>query len=553
MTPAPKPTILTRSIQDPTMQSALPRSAPRPAPEFADPASAKAWLQHVPLANVAAAQRQLLAQVEEFNRFGSPAPNRLATLEALREAVHFVQIEQARRFINRALPMAETEGAVFADTLALWEQMRLGYLRCVDAIEAKEPGLRGQGALACQRALALGGLKMFHFHRAYRQVPKQEWRALHQTYARAEALKAADTPVKDYLNRDVHDTSPRIAYVRALLMGMANPNELSQRQLTFVAFLLERWSEKVGISAHPIVEEVDTPPLIVDLEGESSPERGGPKAGQPRYLDTQRISKSLRSRIGLLRKGESPARLGLGEDCVQPSCEQLLVFLYRQWCQTRQPRASERKRVSEVAQVCNDMAAVHYYVSGKAFRQPEQAQARSMRQSDELAAFGHVRSREDDAYGAVQGFQLEPWRLLDESALGLKMMRSASTPGKRYMHGQLVAVRPADAKGFMLAQVRWLSQSEEGDLYAGVRLLPGLPAAAAVRASGLNARDSQYVQALSLTAVAALNSPPALVLPAGWYKPKRVLDVHIDSAVQVELAEVLERGSDFERVSYGVL
>jgi hypothetical protein len=200
------------------------------------------------------------------------------------------------------------------------------------------------------------------------------------------------------------------------------------------------------------------------------------------------------------------------------------------------------------------MAAVHYYVSGKAFRQPEGgAQALSARQRDEIATFGRVSTREDEAYSAAHGFQLEHWQLLDESALGLKMMRSAGTPGKRYMHGQLVAVRPADAKGFMLAQVRWLAQSEDGDLYAGVRLLPGLPAATAVRAAGVNVRDAQYVQALSLTAVPALNSPPALVLPAGWYKPKRVIDVYIDTPVQVELAEVLERGSDFERVAYGVL
>ena len=535
------------------MQSPLPRRAAGAAPEFVDPAGAKAWLENVPLANVAAAQRQLLAQVEEFNRFATPSANRLATLERLREAVHFVQIEQARRFINRALPMAEAEGAVFADTLALWEQMRLGYLRCVDAIEAKEPGMRGQGALACQRALALAGLKMFHFHRAYRQVPREEWRALHRMYARAEALKVSETPVKDYLNRDVHDTSPRIAYMRALLLGMANPNELSQRQLTFVAFLLERWAEKVEISARPGAEDLDAPPLIVDLEGETCAERGGPQVAQPRYLDALRLSKSLRSRIGLMRKGESPARLGLGEDCVQPSCEQLLVFLYRQWCQPRQPRASERKRVSDVAQACNDMAAVHYCVSGKAFRQPEAARQLSARQRDEIATFGRVSTREDEAYSAAHGLQLEPWQLLDESALGLKMMRSAGTPGKRYMHGQLVAVRPGDAKGFMLGQVRWLSQSEEGDLYAGVRLLPGLPAASAVRATGLNVRDDQFVQALSLTAVPALNSPPALVLPAGWYKPKRVIEVYIDTTVQVELAEVLERGSDFERVSYGVL
>jgi hypothetical protein len=39
------------------------------------------------------------------------------------------------------------------------------------------------------------------------------------------------------------------------------------------------------------------------------------------------------------------------------------------------------------------------------------------------------------------------------------------------------------------------------------------------------------------------------VLPAGWFKPNRVLEVG-DDAHRVRLNEVLERGSDFERVSY---
>src|SRR5207344_653776 len=123
------------------------------------------------------------------------------------------------------------------------------------------------------------------------------------------------------------------------------------RQLTFVAFLLERWAEKVEISREAPQE--DMPPLIVDLESEICPEREGAQAAEPRYLDVKRLGKSLRNRIGLLRKGESPAKLALGEDCVQPSCEQLLVFLYRQWCQAKQPRAAERKRAADPAQACN--------------------------------------------------------------------------------------------------------------------------------------------------------------------------------------------------------
>jgi len=529
----------------------LPELAADAAPEFVDAASAKAWLENVPLANVAAAQHQLLVQVEEFNRYSTKAISRLATLEAVREAAQFVQIEQARRFTNRALPMAEAETVVFDDTLELWEQLQLGYLRCVEAVVAGDTAMRGEAALVCQRVLAYTGMKMFHHHRAYRQVPPREWRALHEGYRRAETLAVAEESVKDYLNRDVQDTSPRIAYLRALLLGMANPNELSQRQLTFVAYLLERWGDKVEMSDES-PEEDDTPPLIVNLEGDACPERGGREAAEPRYLDTRRLAKSLRNRIGLLRKGESPAKLALGEDCVQPSCEHLLVFLYRQWCQGKQPRGAERKRSLEVAQACHDMAAVHYYISGRVFRQPGEQTELTSAQRDQIATFGRLSTRDEDDYSVVHGFLLERWQLEDESAQGLKMVRRAGDPGKRYTHGQLVGVKPSDSKNFMLGQVRWLVQNDAGDLYAGLRLLPGLPAATAVRPTGLNVLEAQYVPAMSLTGIAAVNSPPSLVLPSGWFKPKRVIEVFVESPVKVRLTEILDRGSDYERVAYEI-
>jgi hypothetical protein len=522
----------------------LPDLSPEAAPEFTDAATATAWLENVPLANVAAAQQQLLAQMQEFNCYGTKAVSRLATLEAVREAVQFVEIEQARRFTNRALPMAEAESLVFDDTLALWDQMRLGYQRCLQAVVAgEESGLRAQAGMICQRVLAYTGLRMFHYHRAYRQVPPQEWRALHEGYARAEALEVAEDAVKDYLNRDVNDTSPRIAYMRALLLGMANPNELSQRQLTF---------DKVDISKEaPEHEEIA--PLIVDLESDFCPDREGPEAAEPRYLDVKRLAKSLRNRIGLLRKGESPAKLALGEDCVQPSCEQLLVFLYRQWCQVKQPRGAERKRVSDVVQASQDMAAIHYYVSGRVFRQPGESKQLTAAQKDQIIAFGRVSTRDEDDYSVVHGFVLEQWQLKDESMQGLKMVRLAANPGKRYSHGQLVGVKPADAKNFMLGQVRWLVQNDAGDLLAGIRLLPGLPAATAVRPTGLNVVGAKYVQAISLTAVAALNSPPSLVVPSGWFKPKRVVEVYVEGHVRVRLTEMLDRGSDYERCAYEIV
>ncbi|MEI6721504.1 MAG: hypothetical protein WCO67_12110, partial [Betaproteobacteria bacterium] len=534
----------------------LPEFSAEAAPEFTDVLACKAWLEHVPLANVVEAQRQLLAQSIEFNRFPCKAAMRLQVLEALREAVAFVQIEQAKRFTNRALPMAENESAIFADTTALWENMRIGYRRCLAACQADEMGMRAHAALLAQRVLAYCGLKMFHHYRAYREVPGGDWKALHSAYKIAEELGITDDAVKDYLNRDVHDASPRIQYMRALLMGLTNPNELARRQLSFVAFLLERWAEKVDLSAQPVADE-GMLPLVVDIAGDSPPERmagsGDTPIVDPRFLDVSRLTKSLKNRIGLLRKGESPAKLALGEDCVQPSCEQLLVFLYRQWCQPRQPRAGDRKQVKQVAMVCNDMLAIHYYIFGRVFRQPGAQKELSQRERDQIATFGRISTKDEDDYSAVHGLLIEHWQIEDESLSGLRMSRPAGSPGKRFTHGQLAAVRPGDARNFMLAQVRWLMEGNDGSLNAGLRLLPGLPAAIAVRSYGLNAANEKYVPALTLTEVAALKSPPTLILPAGWYKPKRVVEVFVQQPLRVRLLELIERGPDFERMSYEVL
>ncbi len=527
----------------------LPAIDPAAVPEFADGPGCKAWLENVPLANVSTAQHQLLVQVEEFNRYACGAKERLEVLEAIREAVNFVQIEQAKRFTNRALPMLQPEAAVFADTIELWEQMRLGYLRC---LEADQASLRAQRALICQRALAYSGLRMFHHYRAYRQVPGRDWHGLHRLYARAEALGVTDEPVRDYLNRDVYESSPRIAYMRAVLMGMCSPNELVPRQLTFVAYLLERWADKVEVSKTPL-QEGELPPLVVDYAGERCAERGADAGAEPRYLDARRLAKSLRNRVALLRKGESPSRLALGEDCVQPSCELLLVFLYRQWCQARMPRAIERSRATDAAQACTDIAAIHYYISGSVFRGATTFKELTSKQREEIATFGRVSTRNEEDYNVAQGFLLEHWRLEDESSQGLKLMRRAGTPGRRMAHGQLIGVRPGDGKNFQLGLVRWLMATDQGDLHCGVKLLPGLPLAAAVRAIGINAADQKYVQAIALAAVPALNAPPTLVMSAGWFKPKRVIEAAIGRVLRVRLLEALERGNDFERVSYEVL
>jgi len=113
-------------------------------------------------------------------------------------------------------------------------------------------------------------------------------------------------------------------------------------------------------------DEGDGSPLVADapatLSGASR--RCAPQAAcRIAYLDARKLAKSLKNRVSLLRKGESPAQLSLGEDCVQPSCEQLLVFLFRQWCQPKAARV-ERRPAADAAKVSSGMQAIHYALSG---------------------------------------------------------------------------------------------------------------------------------------------------------------------------------------------
>jgi len=527
-----------------------PQPDERAAPEFTDADGARAWLEMLPLANAAAAQRSLLAALAAFDRADVPPAERFAVLEALREAVHYVQIEQAKRFAHRALPMTAAELAVFDATVALWELMRTGYRRCIAAAAGGEAPRADRAALLCQRLLACAGLRMFHHHRAYRQIPRRDWRALHEGYAIAERLGVAETPVKDWLNRDVHDTSPRIAWMRAVLMALANPNELAPRQLTFTAYLLERWAGKVGVSAVPGADEGGAP-LAVDLAADAPAQRRPLAGASVRYLDLTRLARSLRSVIGLMRRGESPAKLGLGEDCVQPACERLLAFLYGQWCRGREPRTLERRPAATFAQVSNDLEAIWHYMSGRVFRQPTEGRELTPLERAELATFGRLSTREEDDYSDARGFLLEHWQIIDESATGLGLRRPAEAPGRRHAHGELVAVRPADAKAFMLGQLRWLMQDEAGGLEAGVRLIPGSVGTCAVRPTGLNAGGARFVPALTLGPLPEAATAPTLILPAGLYRPKRVIEFRGESGTRrLMLLELVERGSDYERVTF---
>lgn len=520
----------------------LPTISPDAEPEFTDASGCAKWLQTVPLINVGPAHAQLLGQLEELNTYKLAPAERLKILELLREPVNFVQKEQAKKFASRPAPLALPEREILKNVQALWDALSAGYQHCVQAIAERAGNL--SIPLVGQRVLWCIGQKMVTHYQAYQDVGEREWRVLHRVYALVEERGAArhEVPHPTHKGKETNCTE---TYAQVLLLDLSNPGKLTPRQIELITLWLERWTRKITIGRES-ADTGDAAPLMVDLSGSGGASHRPVEGNSARILDIGELRGDLRKRVALLRKGETPGELGLGEDVTAALADSMLVMLYRRWCEDKQSRAHPRHGASGSAQTCAGMPAIHFFVTGRGFTRGGSRQI-STKEHEELATFGRLATRHEDDPATTPNYALETWQIKDESASGLRLERVDPRASSRLVLGQLLGIRLADAKAFLLCTVKWLSVSTDFSLRIGVQILPGVPQGIAIKPAGVTTEP--FVQGFLLPAFAALQAPETLVTPAGWFKPKREIEV-ADRQGRVRLVEVVDRGPDFERLSF---
>jgi hypothetical protein len=506
------------------MKLDLPRAGTDQPPLFTTLEECRTWHKALPLSNPIQAQAQLLRQLHLLNRYSLDGEIRLVMLEVLREAIYFVQGEGAKKFSGKPLPLNPPDQAALDTAHGLWQALSTGYLRCLEACQAGDVGVKPQSALICQRALATLVVDLNDLVRAGHKPDSAHWRLAHTVYANAEAMGVAKTPVTD-AQHSSQPMSPANAYVELLLLAAAGLHELLLRHQIWVMRWARRWAGKVKVlSAMP---ELSTPglPLCVDLD---SSEPGGfkPLTGPgARWLETTELRRSLKKRLTLLAKGDpvnTPAHLGLGEDCQQPTCGEVLRRIYPRWVKGGILRRYERHPMKGVCRFVAGAEAIHYYLSGhQAFKPPGSTDTDDLRrQREQMATFGHVATHFDDDYTREHGYQLENWEvvedwgLLDQSSGGLLLQRPLKQPGGRLGIGQMVAVQPVGTSGLLMGVVRWV-QVSGSNLAAGVQLIPGEPVPAGVRGTGARTAQEKYKPAFLLPPLEALDMPASIILPPG--------------------------------------
>jgi hypothetical protein len=527
-------------------QSLAPSST---ALQFQDAAGCARWIASLPITNVQLAHQMVLEQVSALAPADVPALERLKMLEALRETVQFTQAEIAKRYIGKPLPLDQADAQAWKAVTSLWNALGENYQRCLDAYRAGDLPVSPFAALVTLRCLRAAANTLFEHYQVYREPSATAWRAFHQLYAFAEDHGISRMRVQDVFAQQDPDSSCAEVYNHALLANLANPFALSVRQMAFLRRWLDKWSSLVSLSAQPLPPG-PIPPIAVDFNGDTATvfaERVSPGAAV-RYMDLEQIAKTLRQTINLLKQGQTPGKLGLGDDARQPGCESLIMLLYVQWCRAGTLRTEARLPAAEPAEVCFGIADAHKLLGGE--KKKPAAPQFSSRDKWEMDNLGYsTRLSMSATQTAIK--KSESWQILNKSNGGFMCMLREPGGLMRMSHNQLLGVRcGATAADTRLGTIQWIKVNEYNECQCGIRMLAGVPQAISVRPSNFNLPGKHgFEPALMLPEGTLPATPLSVILPAGWFQPGRLIEFQSEKKKVAKLLDLIERGADYDRGS----
>jgi hypothetical protein len=529
-----------------------PPTRPGSGHAFSDAKSCKEWLNTLPLTNIPQAQQFVLDALRILNHGEFDGLERLKCIELMRDKIAFLQGEQRARYFGKTLPLSHNDHAAWTIGRSLLEEMEAGYRRGLS--EAGRGELSRHIALMTQRVVRYIGAQMLFHAMVYRRFDPALWLRLHETYASAERAGIANERVKDSVESEDGTSNVHDAYVHVVLTQAAYLSEMTAPQMDLLEALLRLWARKVRVFADPpaVAESGTTFPLAVDLAKPigARPLHADERQATNRVFDVEALSKSIRHRIKGLQAGEEPVSLGLPVEASAIDTLFQLQRLHKLWCEGAPPRPPAKVPEEKNAGLAFGLPEIHYFITGgKAFEQPDKSRELTRQEKDDLAVFGKVTERTQQLRIADYNFTLESWGVVDEMMGAWRLLRP-TTASKGVAIGRIIAMRLSEEAPYFLGMVRALVQETDGRVVITVMLFPGRPEPIAVRAAdSRNRQGNQWSQGFRLPALDRLGVPESLVVPTGLASRGRGIEVWVGHPKELTVYEVLERGTDFDRVT----
>lgn len=274
-----------------TKESSTALQLPKPKPR-----AVTAWIETLPLANPEGCFEVVLRTLHSFNE-SSLSPTRRAELaELLRDTVAHLTRQAETHFIDQPLPYPP-RAAIHAD-FAFHLQHELGIAYALSVFDCKVGWLgiseRHFFKLLC-RTLQEWGNVLLRTVQRYHPLPVNYWRFLYRLYELAESHKLLTQKFEEDLPSKTGKT-PLTLFKHAVLFGLANTQNLRQRQMRQVYDFFANRVDQVTITREPVIEG-ESAEFVMRLEADEPPLNRDPKiyceAQNPLFLFTTELTQSL--------------------------------------------------------------------------------------------------------------------------------------------------------------------------------------------------------------------------------------------------------------------
>ena len=533
---------------------------------FGDARSARRWLDTLPGNDPVLVQREILAALEKLaDRTARRTPSGLEAVFALDAYAEGLVRNLVAQYVEHANRSSKIESQLWQ---ALFDLTK-GFQACHAAFarEIKDNTRHKKWQLLLPELIArqighLGLDAKLRLFRYERWIPAK-WAELHALFARAFSCQVERQPL--LLDPKRGPTTIEHKYLVALMLQLADPGNLTPRQIEWVASQLDDWCRPLRFTVAP--RSATT--FFVDLAGSAGLRRRslGPLEGRVLFVDTLPMHALLLENRAALEQGVRGDPLSRRTPQQREQLE-LFVKLASRIDPEIRPIARRGERVpasGAVDAVIGFDSISNFLRDEPAFSMSESDTGRSFASTMDLAVFGHARIEPD--------FRLEhprrrlalfaapggPWEIKDISTSGFRLHApmSVATEVKLSM---LVAIDRCGQNAWVMGIVRRMRRLSTAYAEIGLQLIANSLVSAEL-VEQRKSRDADYTVDREPTTIGERRfrglflsysrrpGEPAvqsLIVPHADYQPGKRYALHTPGSVRViRYGRLLEQHTDW--------
>jgi len=294
------------------------------------------WIAELPTANPGLATRLLHDFLVDFNTIGMSIQLRLDALELLKSSVHVIEDYLRSRLIQAGFPKEENDKKILSVLVSIEKEFTIGYWMVLKELTKRNVGwFQGKNAaLAIQRCIkGLSSIIVSHFIMGM-PIPDWVWIDLHSLYGLSVKIKNSTTKVANDISQSNKASSPEDCYRQMLLLSLADPTGLMQKELLLVYSFIETIGSLVSLKKEPVNGQQIQCVILTDED--KAPhcqfEASAKNDSATLYLDFSKLFKAFTQKGKLINAAE--ARFSsmhvLKNNIGKPAAE-LLDYLEQRW------------------------------------------------------------------------------------------------------------------------------------------------------------------------------------------------------------------------------